>query len=136
VLIAFTPDVVNRADVGVIQRRSGTGFALKPLQCLGIVGDLRGEKLEGYITAEAGILRFVNDTHATATQFLGDAVMRDGLSDLYGSHSLVNVNKDAAVGHPKSILVSFMDYDLGYFDLETRVLEPLDDPFGPRLLPM
>jgi hypothetical protein len=33
-------------------------------------------------------------------------------------------------------LVSFMDYDLGYFDLDTRVLEPLDNPFGPRLLPM
>jgi putative transposase len=29
-----------------------------------------------------------------------------------------------------------MDYDLGYFDLETRVLEPLVNPFGPRLLPM
>ena len=25
---------------------------------------------------------------------------------------------------------------LGYFDLDTRVLEPLDSPFGPRLLPM
>jgi hypothetical protein len=33
-------------------------------------------------------------------------------------------------------LVSFMDYELGYFDLETRVLEPLDNPFGPKLLPM
>ena len=33
-------------------------------------------------------------------------------------------------------LVSFMDYDLGYFDLETRVLEPLDNPFGPKVLPM
>jgi len=33
-------------------------------------------------------------------------------------------------------LVSFMDYDLGYFDLDTRVLEPLDNPFRPRLLPM
>jgi putative transposase len=33
-------------------------------------------------------------------------------------------------------LVSFMDYDLGYFDLETRVLEPLDNPFGPKMLPM
>jgi len=30
-------------------------------------------------------------------------------------------------------LVSFMDYDLGYFDLETRVLEPLENPFGPKL---
>jgi putative transposase len=29
-----------------------------------------------------------------------------------------------------------MDYDLRYFDLETRVLEPLENPFGPKLLPM
>jgi len=32
--------------------------------------------------------------------------------------------------------VSFMDYDLGYFDLETRMLEPLENPFGPKVLPM
>jgi hypothetical protein len=25
---------------------------------------------------------------------------------------------------------------LGYFDLETRLLEPLENPFGPKLLPM
>lgn len=35
--------------------------------------------------------------------------------------------------HDDIWLVSFMVYDLGYFDLETRVLEPLDNPFGPRL---
>jgi transposase InsO family protein len=33
-------------------------------------------------------------------------------------------------------LVSFMHYDLGYFDLEQRTLQPLDNPFGPRLSPM
>jgi putative transposase len=33
-------------------------------------------------------------------------------------------------------LVSFMDYDLGYFDLETPLLEPLENPFGPKVLPM
>lgn len=33
-------------------------------------------------------------------------------------------------------LVTFMDYDLGYFDDETCRLEPIEDPFGPRLLPM
>jgi putative transposase len=31
-------------------------------------------------------------------------------------------------------LVSFTNYDLGYFDLDTRVLEPLENQFGPRLL--
>jgi transposase InsO family protein len=33
-------------------------------------------------------------------------------------------------------LVSFMHYDLGYFDLEQRTLQPLDNPFGTRLSPM
>ena len=33
-------------------------------------------------------------------------------------------------------LVSFMDYELGYFDHETCRLEPLDNPFGPKVLPM
>jgi hypothetical protein len=27
-------------------------------------------------------------------------------------------------------------YDLGYIDLEQRTLQPLDNPFGPRLSPM
>ncbi len=38
--------------------------------------------------------------------------------------------------HDDIWLVSFMDYDLGSFDLETEVLEPLENPFGPKLLPM
>jgi hypothetical protein len=29
-------------------------------------------------------------------------------------------------------LVSFMHYDLGYFDLEQKTLQPLDNPFGTR----
>lgn len=33
-------------------------------------------------------------------------------------------------------LASFMDYDLGYFDDETCRLEPLPNPFGPKVLPM
>ena len=33
-------------------------------------------------------------------------------------------------------LVSFMDYDLGYIDLEEKTLQPLDNRFGPKLLPM
>jgi putative transposase len=33
-------------------------------------------------------------------------------------------------------LVSFMDDDLGYFEDETCRLEPLANPFGPKVLPM
>jgi len=33
-------------------------------------------------------------------------------------------------------LASFMHYDLGYFDLEQKTLQPLDNPFSTRLSPM
>jgi putative transposase len=33
-------------------------------------------------------------------------------------------------------LVTFMQYDLGYFDDETCRLEPIENPFGSKVLPM
>jgi putative transposase len=33
-------------------------------------------------------------------------------------------------------LVSFMDYDLGYFDDEAGPVAPIENPFSPRVLPM
>ena len=33
-------------------------------------------------------------------------------------------------------IVSFMSYDLGFIDLEQKTLQPVDNPFGPRLSPM
>lgn len=33
-------------------------------------------------------------------------------------------------------LVTFMNYDLGFFDHETCRLEPVNNPFEPTLLPM
>ena len=33
-------------------------------------------------------------------------------------------------------LVTFMQYDLGYFDDQTCRLEPIQNPFGPKVLPM
>jgi putative transposase len=33
-------------------------------------------------------------------------------------------------------LVTFMQYDLGYFDDETCRLEPIAYPFGPKVLPV
>ena len=33
-------------------------------------------------------------------------------------------------------LVSFTSYDLGFIEMEQKTLQPLDNPFGPRLSPM
>ena len=35
--------------------------------------------------------------------------------------------------HDDICLVTFMNHDLGYFDLETRVLEQLENAFGPEV---
>ncbi len=33
-------------------------------------------------------------------------------------------------------IVSFIHHDLGFIDLEQKTLQPPDNPFGPRSLPM
>ena len=33
-------------------------------------------------------------------------------------------------------LVSFMQYDIGYFDLDACRVEPVENPFGPKVLTM
>jgi putative transposase len=41
------------------------------------------------------------------------------------------------LGFPDKIwLVSFMHYDLGFFDPETCRLGSAENPFGPKVLPM
>ena len=52
--------------------------------------------------------------------------------------SLVFAGQNVGVGQvsDRVWLVSYMDYDLGYFDDETCRLEPVENPFSPRVLPM
>ena len=78
-LALFLADVVNRADVGMVESGRGLGFALKAGQSLRIVRDLFGEKFEGDETMEACVLRFINNTHPATAQLCDDVVMRDGL---------------------------------------------------------
>jgi putative transposase len=33
-------------------------------------------------------------------------------------------------------VVTFLDYDLGYFDAGDKSIEPVDDPFKIKVLPM
>jgi hypothetical protein len=74
-------DIVNRTDVGMIQGRRGPSFAAKALQRRGIMSNAIGKKLEGYKPAKADILGFVDHAHASAPEFLDDAVVRDGLAN-------------------------------------------------------
>src|SRR6516162_9002815 len=73
-------DVVQRADVWVIQRRGRTPFALEALERSLIVRELVGKELQGDGAAQAGIRRLIDDTHTADANPLEDPVVRNGLT--------------------------------------------------------
>ena len=70
-------DLMNRADVGMIDRRRGLGFASKTLLGLGVLGQPRGEKLQGDGSVEVGVEGFVNHAHPAFPEFFEQTVVRD-----------------------------------------------------------
>src|SRR5262249_10574980 len=80
-LAAVLVDVVDRADVRVVQGGGGPGLAAEALQRVAVVGVPFGQELEGHVPAEPGVLGPVDHAHAAAAEALQDAVMRDDLAD-------------------------------------------------------
>ena len=74
-------DVVDGADVGMIQRGSGASFALEAIERLRVASEIIGKKLESDEAAETRVFCFVNHAHATAAEFFDDAVVGNRLTD-------------------------------------------------------
>ena len=72
-------DVVDGADVGVVQGRCGLGFAAETLERLAVLRKVLGQKLQGDEAAKAGVFGLVDHAHATAAEFFENPVVRDGL---------------------------------------------------------
>jgi hypothetical protein len=62
-------NVVNRADVRMIEGRGGLCFALKSFQNGGVAGNAFGQEFQRHETVELGVFPSINDTHATAPSF-------------------------------------------------------------------
>src|SRR5207253_3163435 len=80
-LTIFLTDVVNRANILMIQSRRRLRLALEAGQCLRVSGDFFGQKLEGNEAMQPRVLGFIHHTHTAAPELLDDAVVRDGLAD-------------------------------------------------------
>ena len=80
-LAVLLANVVNGADVGMIQGGCRLGFALETGQGLRVAGNFRGQKFECDETVQAGVLGLVNHTHAATAQLLENAVVRNSLAD-------------------------------------------------------
>src|ERR1035437_978669 len=71
-------NVVDGADVGMVQRRGGASFAPQALQRMPVVSQIVGKKLEGDETAETCVLGLTPPPPPAAPELLDDAVVRDG----------------------------------------------------------
>src|ERR1700722_265972 len=80
-LAVFVADVVNRADVGMIQCRRSLSLTLKTGQGLRIASDFFRQEFESDKTVKARVFGLVDNSHASAAEFLDDAVVRDDLAD-------------------------------------------------------
>jgi hypothetical protein len=63
----------------MVESRSRARLSLKSFDREPILQDAFGEKLERNVATEAVVVRFVDHTHAAATQLVDHGVMRDGL---------------------------------------------------------
>src|ERR1700741_2784641 len=61
-------DLINGADVGMVECGSGTRFPAKTLQRERVLGLLFRKKFQGDETAEFGVLSLVDDTHPSTAQ--------------------------------------------------------------------
>ncbi len=77
----FLANLMNRADVGVIQCRSGPRLPPKTFKGLRVMSNIVGQEFQRHGAAQRCVLGFVNHTHPAPTQSFRNSVVRDRLPD-------------------------------------------------------
>ena len=90
-LILF--NLVDGADIRMVQQRGGAGLALKTLQRALVAVELLGQKLGGDVAAQVDVLRLVDDAHAARAQLLENAIV----GDRPANHSNASITGRAAI---------------------------------------
>jgi hypothetical protein len=74
-------DVMDGADIGMIECGGGFGLAPESFECGVILREPLWQKLEGDEAMELGIFSLVHHAHAPAAQLLQNPVMGHGLAN-------------------------------------------------------
>ena len=74
-------EAVDRADVGVVERRQQLGFALEPGEPVGVGGEVVGEDLDGDVALQLGVTGAVDLPHTPRAERFQDLVMTEGCTD-------------------------------------------------------
>ena len=60
-MAVLLPDLIDRADVGMVEGRSSLSFSLETSQGLGVLGDVIGQKLQGDKPVQGYVLGLVDN---------------------------------------------------------------------------
>ncbi len=74
------PDLVDGADIRMVQSRRRAGFTLKALQRRSVFFQFSRQEFQGYVPAKIHVFGFIHHAHAAATKLVQDAVVRDGFA--------------------------------------------------------
>src|SRR5580700_2403405 len=70
-------DLMNRADVRMVQSRSGASLATKPFEGLRVAHNVIWQELQRYEAAKLSILGLIDNPHPSAAKLLQNAVVRN-----------------------------------------------------------
>ena len=80
-LILSLADIVDGANIRMIESGCSAGLTLKAVESLAISGHFGREKFQGNVAAEAGVFGFVDHAHSASAQPFEDSIVRDSLTE-------------------------------------------------------
>jgi hypothetical protein len=86
-------DLIDRADMRMIERRRRSGFALKTIERLRILFRLGRQKFKSYLASQPEIFGLIDDAHPAATQAAQDTVTRN-LCKVHGTPRSCDLRSD------------------------------------------
>ncbi len=72
---ALLADVINRADIRMVERRSRFGLTLESFQRLRIARQFVREEFQSHSAVQPGVFSLKNDTHPAATKLFEHTIM-------------------------------------------------------------
>src|SRR5260370_10367971 len=110
----------------MVQGRGCPGLALKAFERLTVVRHVFRKEFQSHEPGQRGVLCLVHHSHTPATEFLDDAVVRDGLCDHASGRNSRSTHLRALRGGSQSVMLFC---NLGQVSASTTLL-----PRGSRLL--
>ena len=83
-LVLEFDDVVDRADVRVIQRRGGARLSIQAFQGKRVAGKFRGQEFKRHNAPQPRVFSLIDNTHPALAQFREHAVLSNGFADHRG----------------------------------------------------